>query len=182
MVCCLWWIFENYDLINLQSCWMVYFVTTISFTIVQLTVYINRPASFFLPADLVDEDNMIVWLDLVCIFFYYSMSVQTLTGYGDIFASKFLAATISVTQMLFGTAYGVVLIALALPQTGESSIYKKLRRPSNSSPEDYTPTLWRRLKKNKIVRTIRIWSRQHLLAIILMSQLIKFIILFLYEK
>merc|ERR1719150_1343131 len=113
---------------------------------IQLTMYINDPFTFWLPPDLIDEDNVIVWTDLVCIFFYYSMSVQTLTGYGDIFATRFFAAFISVTQMLFGTAYGVVLIALALPQTGESSIYKKLRRPSNTTPSDYTPTLWRRVK------------------------------------
>lgn len=180
MVCTNRWILENYDMIDLKNCWMVYFVTVISFALIELTMYIRFPKSFDIPVDLVDRSNGIVWTDLVSIFFYYSMSVQTLTGYGDIYAAELLSAIVSVCQMLFGTAYGVVMIALALPQTGEASIYERLRRPSQ---EPVAPlSWWKRFKNHPKLRRIRVWLRSHLLVIILISQVIKYLVLVLFKK
>jgi len=103
---------SNVFTLSLTKIWLIYFTAVFAFTGFYLWCAVMFDHSFHHPPWMNHESH---YIEIVIAMFYYSVSNQTLTGYGDISPDHLLVELISVVQMFLGAFFMVVAIAQALP-------------------------------------------------------------------
>eukprot|EP00657_Telonema_sp_P-1_P003734 TRINITY_DN18786_c0_g1_i3.p1 TRINITY_DN18786_c0_g1~~TRINITY_DN18786_c0_g1_i3.p1 ORF type:complete len:215 (-),score=68.17 TRINITY_DN18786_c0_g1_i3:89-733(-) len=108
------------------------------------------------------EDSAI---SMAVVFFYFSVSTQTHTGFGDITAVHPAAQLCCCTQMLLGMMYSLLIISQTVGRMGMSS--------QHSDPN----ALLHRLGAVRCIKRMRRLARNNLLVVTVVVQLLNYLML-----
>jgi len=154
----------NFKSITITEVFAIYFTKVIFFGTAYILCYIREEEAFFHPAWFSKQ----TYPNICMSFMYYSMSVMTLTGQGDIWPATVPVEAMSMVQYILGVSYTIFTISQALDVIARRS---RKRRESKDN-------LWKRtFVHNPFVRRIRQELRKVLFLVVAIAQTIKILYL-----
>lgn len=158
--------------ITLGKAWLLYLCQLLAFAGFYSFVYVSIDHAFTHDSDLVPhgETETVKLGDMYVVFLYFSVSTQSLVGFGDISPVNPFAQGIAAVQMVLGTFYSIFILAQTVT---------RFERPEKSRKGPKVHGRFHRLSRIRPLKRMRRFFRRFLLVFTILWQLLDFLILYL---